>query len=310
MAAPAAGRDLGSDVLAVQPDSQGLDSLWALAAIALTPLPVYVGELTRLGSPLSEPLLIASLGVGTLVGAGVAMAASLSVTRFTKPRVPGCSRADWPVRAGWTLWAALLGAILATWAGGAFASMVPGRNFLASTSPTAVWLAPAGFPASAAHLLPLAAERQLLWQSAIDAAAAAAATVLLLVSAVAFWRGRVAKTAGHGALSIALVTLVLLALGSGLVQTRLAPLAFNPIERLSAAVGGSWQPVLSAAVVGSTLCWLATACRSWPSGRAVRARPWLWYGERSALSFCITWRAGGDGCRRPRPPPTPGRVGR
>lgn len=57
---------------------------------------------------------------------------------------------------------------------------------------------------------------------------------------------------------MAVGTTLLLTLGSGLVQNRLASLPFDPTDRLIGAVSHAWQPVLVAGVVSSTLCWLAT----------------------------------------------------
>lgn len=300
MAAFESGKVPDSGAAAVAQSPQGQYPLWALAGLALTPFPVYIGELTRLGSPLSEPQLILCLGLGALVGSGAAVAASVSWSRLRRTGgLPG----EWVARAGWTMWAAVFGLILATWAGGMLARAVSWPSSLATMlvlaaaalttwrwrpahgmrrlltgvaviswtiviwrvaggSPT-LWTAPGGFPANAARPLLPAAEQALLWRAAVDAGAVAAASALLLVPATAWWRGPAGrptppKVAWGALLIMALGTTLLLTLGSGLVQNRLASLPFNPIARLIGAVSGAWQPVLVAGVVTSTLCWLAT----------------------------------------------------
>lgn len=131
-----------------------------------------------------------------------------------------------------------------------------------------LWTAPGGLPVNAAHPLPLATQHALVWRAAV-AGAARAAAVLVLLPAAACWRrphGRPARPgAAWGGLAImAVVSTLLLALGSGLVQPRLAALSFNPTDRPAGAVGGGWQPVVAAEVVTSALCWLATV---WAAAR-------------------------------------------
>ena len=88
-------------------------------------------------------------------------------------------------------------------------------------------------------------------------------------------------------LSTVLVTLLLLTVGSMLVQTRLAPLAFNPTERLAAATAAPRM--------------VHAACVSAPSSRASTS-PGPTFGARTHLAAAP--HGAGSGTRFPETPPT------